>query len=115
MFNNLIETKPKKPKTLTATVLSIVFHVAAIGGAVYGTLQAKEAIEKPKAEKVEFVEMKEGRAAAAEGEPATATGGRGRAAAAEGLPGADGPDQDPRRAPGHRPVQEGDGRGRLQR
>jgi periplasmic protein TonB len=58
MFENLIETKPKKPKTLKATVLSIVFHVAAIGGAVYGTLQAKEAIEKPKAEKVEFVEMK---------------------------------------------------------
>ena len=58
MFENLIETKPKKPKTLKATVVSIIFHTLAIGGAVYGTMQAKEAIDKPKAEKVEFVEMK---------------------------------------------------------
>jgi periplasmic protein TonB len=58
MFENLIETKPKKPKTLKATVISVVFHAAAITGAVVATLQAKEAIEKPRAEKVEFVEMK---------------------------------------------------------
>ena len=58
MFENLIETKPKKPKTLKATIVSVVFHTIAIGGAVYGTMQAKEAIDKPKAEKVEFVEMK---------------------------------------------------------
>jgi periplasmic protein TonB len=58
MFENLIETKPKKPKTLKTMALSIFVHVVLIGGAVYGTLQAKEAIEKPKAEKVEFVEMK---------------------------------------------------------
>ena len=58
MFENLIETKPKKPKTLKATVISVVIHTVAIGGAVYGTMQAKEAIEKPRAEKVEFVEMK---------------------------------------------------------
>jgi len=43
---------------LKATVLSVVFHAAAITGAVVATLQAKEAIEKPRAEKVEFVEMK---------------------------------------------------------
>lgn len=58
MFENLIETKPKKPKTFKSMVISVFVHVLAIGGAVYGTLQAKEAIEKPKAEKVEFVEMK---------------------------------------------------------
>ena len=58
MFENLIETKPKKPKTMKATVVSVVVHTLVIGGAVYGTMQAKEAIEKPKAEKVEFVEMK---------------------------------------------------------
>jgi protein TonB len=58
MFENLIETKPKKPKTFKQFTLSIVIHTVLIGGAVYGTLQAKEAIEKPKAEKVEFVEMK---------------------------------------------------------
>jgi protein TonB len=38
--------------------LSIAVHAAIIAGAVFGTLEAKEAIEKPKAEKVEFVEMK---------------------------------------------------------
>ena len=58
MFENLIETKPKKPKTGKQLLLSVVLHILAIGGAVYGTLEAKEAIEKPKAEKVEFVEMK---------------------------------------------------------
>jgi protein TonB len=58
MFENLIETKPKKPKTFKTMVISVVVHAVLISGAVYGTLQAKEAIEKPKAEKVEFVEMK---------------------------------------------------------
>jgi len=58
MFENLIETKPKKPRTAKQFALSLVIHTVLIGGAVYGTLQAKEAIEKPKAEKVEFVEMK---------------------------------------------------------
>ena len=58
MFENLIETKPKKPKTGKQLLLSVVVHLVAIGAAVYGTLEAKEAIEKPKAEKVEFVEMK---------------------------------------------------------
>src|SRR4051812_3267737 len=58
MFENLIETKPKKPKTVKQLALSVLIHTALIGGAVYGTLQAKEAIEKPKQEKVEFVEMK---------------------------------------------------------
>src|SRR5687767_2256609 len=58
MFENLIETKPKKAKTGKQLLLSVVVHAVAIGAAVYGTLEAKEAIEKPKAEKVEFVEMK---------------------------------------------------------
>jgi len=58
MFENLIETKPKKPKTAKGMAVSVVVHMVLIGAAVYGTLQAKEAIEKPKAEKVEFVEIK---------------------------------------------------------
>jgi protein TonB len=58
MFENLIETKPKKPKTFKTAMMSVFIHAALISGAVYGTLQAKEAIEKPRAEKVEFVEMK---------------------------------------------------------
>jgi len=39
-------------------IFSAVLHVVVITAAIYGTLQAKDAIEKPKAEKVEFVEMK---------------------------------------------------------
>jgi len=58
MFENLIETKPKKPKTLKGMAISVFTHIVLIGGAVYGTLQAKEAIEKPRQEKVEFLEMK---------------------------------------------------------
>ena len=58
MFENLIETKPKKPKTLKTAIMSVIVHSGLIAGAVYGTLEAKEAIEKPKAEKVEFVQVK---------------------------------------------------------
>jgi protein TonB len=57
MFNNLIESKPRKQKTVGGTIFSLVFHTAVIGAAVYGTLEAKEQFEKPKAEKVEFVKM----------------------------------------------------------
>jgi len=58
MFDNLIETKPKKPKTFKGMLISMVVHTVLIGAAVYGTLQAKEAIEKPKQEKVDFLDMK---------------------------------------------------------
>ncbi len=58
MFNNLIESKPKKQRTTGGLVLSSVVHAVLITAAVFGTLQAKEKLEKPKAEKVEFVEMK---------------------------------------------------------
>lgn len=58
MFNNLIESKPKKQKTTGGLILSGVVHAVLITAAVFGTLQAKEQLEKPKAEKVEFVEMK---------------------------------------------------------
>jgi protein TonB len=58
MFDNLIETKPKKPKTAKGMAISIVVHAALISGAVFGTLQAKEAFEKPREEKVDFIDMK---------------------------------------------------------
>jgi protein TonB len=58
MFDNLIETKPKKPKTFKGMMISMGVHTVLIGAAVYGTLQAKEAIEKPKQEKVDFIDMK---------------------------------------------------------
>ncbi len=58
MFDNLIESKAKKQKRAGGIVFSAVLHLVVITAAIYGTLQAKDAIEKPKAEKVEFVEMK---------------------------------------------------------
>jgi protein TonB len=58
MFNNLIESKPKKQRTTGGLVFSGILHAILGTAAVYGTLQAKEQLEKPKAEKVEFVEMK---------------------------------------------------------
>jgi protein TonB len=58
MFNNLLESKPKKQRSTAGLILSGVIHAVLITAAVYGTLQAKESIEKVKQEKVEFVEMK---------------------------------------------------------
>jgi protein TonB len=58
MFNNLIESKPKKQRSTGGMIFSAVIHAVIIVLAVEGTLQAKEQLEKPKAEKVEFVEMK---------------------------------------------------------
>ena len=58
MFNNLLESKPKKQRSTGGLVLSGVIHGLLGIGAVYGTLQAKEKFDKPKAEKVEFVDVK---------------------------------------------------------
>src|SRR6478752_4552584 len=58
MFNNLIESKPKKQRTTGGLVFSGILHAILGTAAVYGTLQAKEQLEKPKQEKVEFVEIK---------------------------------------------------------
>jgi periplasmic protein TonB len=58
MFDNLIESRAKKQRRAGGALMSVVLHAVLISGAVYGTLQAKEQLEKPKAEKVEFVEMK---------------------------------------------------------
>jgi protein TonB len=58
MFNNLIESKPKKQRTTGGIVISVIVHAILGTAAVYGTLQAKESFEKPKAEKVDFVEVK---------------------------------------------------------
>jgi protein TonB len=58
MFNNLIESRPKKQKTTGGLILSGVIHALLITAAVFGTLQASQQLEKPKAEKVEFVDMK---------------------------------------------------------
>jgi protein TonB len=58
MFDNLIESRAAKQRRAGGMIFSAVLHAVLITGAIYGTLQAKEQLEKPKAEKVEFVEMK---------------------------------------------------------
>ena len=58
MFDNLIESRAAKQRRAGGMIFSAVLHAVLITGAIYGTLQVKEQLEKPKAEKVEFVEMK---------------------------------------------------------
>ena len=58
MFNQLIESKPKKQRMAGGTVFSVVLHTVLIGGAVYATAAAGNKDEKAKAEKIQFVEMK---------------------------------------------------------
>ncbi|MBV9879276.1 MAG: energy transducer TonB [Gemmatirosa sp.] len=58
MFNNLLESKAKKQKSVGGTIFSIILHTGIIAGAVYATAHATIENEKPKEEKVEFVEMK---------------------------------------------------------
>ena len=58
MFNQLIESRPKKQPLAGGTVFSVVLHTLLIGGAVYATARAGIKDEKSKAEKIQFVEMK---------------------------------------------------------
>ena len=58
MFNQLLESKPKKEKMAGGTVFSIVLHTVLIAGAVYATARAGVKDDKAKAEKIQFVEMK---------------------------------------------------------
>jgi protein TonB len=58
MFDNLIESQAKKQKRGGGTLVSAIFHAIVITAAVMGTLHAKEELDKPKAEKVEFVQVK---------------------------------------------------------
>src|ERR1051325_6562131 len=56
MFNNLLESKPKKEKRGGGTMASIVLHSILVGLAVYATANAAIRNEKPKQEKIDFVE-----------------------------------------------------------
>lgn len=59
MFNTLIESKPKKQRRTGGTALSVALHVGVLFFAVAATANARsEAIEKTKAEKLNFVEVK---------------------------------------------------------
>ncbi len=58
MFNQLIESKRTKKRSLGTTAFSIGVHAGLIGLAVVATLHAAIQNEKPKAEKIEFVQVK---------------------------------------------------------
>src|SRR4051794_28702365 len=58
MFDNLIESKARKQRRAAGALTSAVIHGVLITAAIYGTLHASEALDKPKAEKVEFVTVK---------------------------------------------------------
>jgi len=56
MFNNLLESKPKKEKRGGGTVTSVIVHSILVGLAIYATANAAIRNEKPKQEKIDFVE-----------------------------------------------------------
>ncbi|HVF39852.1 MAG TPA: TonB family protein [Gemmatimonadaceae bacterium] len=58
MFNQLIESQPKKQKMAGGTLFSIVLHSALGIAAVVATARAGIADDKTKNEKIQFVEMK---------------------------------------------------------
>lgn len=58
MFDHLIESKAKRQRSFVSLANSVIAHTLLIGGAVYGTLHASEKMEKPKAEKIDFVKVK---------------------------------------------------------
>ncbi len=58
MFNNLLESKAKRQKRLGGSVTSIIVHTAAVAALIIVTKNAGIVNEKPKEEKVDFVEVK---------------------------------------------------------
>jgi periplasmic protein TonB len=56
MLNNLLESKPQKERRSGGTVASIVLHSVLVGLAVYATANAAIRNEKPRQEKIDFVE-----------------------------------------------------------
>ncbi len=58
MFNNLLESKPKRQKRLGGSLTSVILHAAAVIFLVVVTLDAGIKNEKVKEEKVDFVEVK---------------------------------------------------------
>lgn len=58
MFNNLIESKPQKQRSLGSTIFSIIFHGFVIVSSVIATKQVGEAVAEEVMQKVDFVEIK---------------------------------------------------------
>jgi protein TonB len=58
MFNNLVESKPKKNKRMGGTIFSFIAHYGLILFVIYTSAQAATQDDGPKQEKVDFVEVK---------------------------------------------------------
>lgn len=58
MFNNLIESKAKKQKSVGGFFTSFVVHTVLIGSAIYATSEVAQAVEEAREQKVDFVEVK---------------------------------------------------------
>ncbi|MBX3132674.1 MAG: TonB family protein [Gemmatimonadaceae bacterium] len=58
MFNNLLETKAVKQRSIGASIFSTVFHVAVIAGSIIATANAGKVEEEEVVQKVDFVEVK---------------------------------------------------------
>ena len=58
MFDNLIESQAAKQRRAGGFLWSFIIHGVLISAAVYATYSVGNALEKPKAEKVEFVTVK---------------------------------------------------------
>ena len=57
MFNELIESKPKKQRSTGGTVFSVVMHAVLGGLLIYATANAGQELTKEKTEEVKFVEV----------------------------------------------------------
>lgn len=58
MFNNLVESKPKKVRSRGGTIFSFIAHYGLILFVIYTSAQAATQDDGPKQEKVAFVEVK---------------------------------------------------------
>ena len=59
MFNNLIESKPTKQRSVGASMVSTVFHAIVIAGSIYATANAGMEEEEEVVQQVDFVEVKQ--------------------------------------------------------
>ncbi len=59
MFNNLIESKPTKQRSVGASMVSTVFHALVIAGSIIATANAGMEEEEEVVQKVDFVEVKQ--------------------------------------------------------
>lgn len=69
MFNNLIESKPVKQKSVAASLFSTFFHVAIIGVSIYATANAGMEPEEEIVQKIDFVDVKQDEPPPPEEEP----------------------------------------------